>query len=165
MEEFLGRFDLISCIIASAIAIVTSILVGKLSSSDNLDLSSDWRKELLNLSSKHNLDLDDAQRVRSSIRIGKHKNVSKYSFDWFTNIMIDYLDSKLDPESISFTPELSRSDMEIIRLFARVLLKHHFEYRTKTSLWELLTHSQHYNKKQNQLIINSYIDYLVLITK
>ena len=81
---------IVSGLVGAILSALIAIYVSLLGRNSSLDSSSKWREGLLNVASKYQLTKDDAQRVRSSLRMFKHdnKDIVVFSFDWFTNIMI-----------------------------------------------------------------------------
>ena len=92
---------IVSGLIGAILSALIAIYVSLLSRNSSLDSSSKWREGLLNVASKYQLTKDDAQRVRSSLRMFKHddKEIVVFSFDWFTNIMIAELEKILSEPS------------------------------------------------------------------
>lgn len=154
---------LLSGLIAALIAAIVSIYVRKQTSNSDLDQSSEWRKSLLEVASKHEIGLDEAQRVRASLRFRKHDvEPLLFSFDWMTNQMINYLEKYVLYDGHS--DHLTRQEIDIVRLFATFLLKHHFEYR------QLMGPAEYFNfrnnhKKPSMLVKEAFLEYLKLRNK
>lgn len=90
-------------VISAIISAIISIYVSKQSNNSSLDGSSKWREKLFDVASKHELTIDDVQRVRASLRMLPHNDEQKlYSFNWFTNIMIKQIDEFLNNKDIYF---------------------------------------------------------------
>lgn len=112
---------------------------------DSLDTRSNWRINLVNISSKEFISIDDVYRIRTSLRNVKHNPIELeiYSFDFMTNVMINICDDTISKYSrfnikrrmveneVKKTYILDKKDSEIIRICCRFLLKHHWEYLSK----------------------------------
>lgn len=80
-------------LIAIIVSAAVSYLISNRDLSDSLDSKSGWREKLFAVASKYELTLDDAQTVRTALRIFPNfDKVELYSFTWFSNIMIVHLD-------------------------------------------------------------------------
>ncbi len=141
--------EMVTGLIAGVVASIISIYISVQAGSSELDKSSEWRRSLLDVASTYEIGLNEAQRVRASIRFLKHSEIDnellKYSFDWMTNHMIEFFEITLS-ESFknnrlkdskrtmkqTVTNEknndkiLYRKEQDIVRLFANFLLKYHF---------------------------------------
>ena len=150
---------LVGAILSALIAIYVSLL-GRISS---LDSSSKWREGLLNVASKYQLTKDDAQRVRSSLRMFKHDNkeIVVFSFDWFTNIMIAELEKILSDSSQKCKKcneefFLKPDDIKVVRLFANFLLKYHYEYQSEMGPNQLILGKKKRNSQENDLVRETF---------
>ncbi|HEO6299844.1 TPA: hypothetical protein VA887_000347 [Streptococcus agalactiae] len=157
--------------IAAVLGATISIYVMKHGSNDDLDTSSKWRESLLNTASKFEFEVDDVQRVRSSLRMLPHNEyLTRYSFEWFTDLMILHLDKILEEPKLYFNKNNNRNSDEsnkkvlkeeqtrIVRLFANLLLKYHFEYRKYLGPKDIIFASEK-NKRYNQLVYDVYNEY------
>ena len=139
-------------IIAGLLGGLIAIYVSFLTNNSSLDGSSKWREELLNVASKYELEMDHVQRVRASLRMFKHAEdeVTIFSFDWFTNIMIDELEPILE------NGKLSESDEKVVRLFANFLLKYHYEYQSEMGPNQIILGKRDRNNQENDLVKETF---------
>ncbi|HEM3523495.1 TPA: hypothetical protein U1B43_000413 [Streptococcus suis] len=80
-------------ITAAILGAIMAFWVSNQTLSDSLDTKSGWREKLFAVASKYELTLDDAQTVRTALRIFPNcEKVEQYSFTWFSNIMIVHMD-------------------------------------------------------------------------
>lgn len=137
-------------LIAIIVSAAVSYFISNRDLSDSLDTKSGWREKLFAVASKYELTLDDAQTVRTALRLFPKKgNAERYSFTWFSNIMIVHLDRYILKRHHKLTREVEENsqngnsenqskeweylnsfDTEIVRLFAMFLLKYHFDHRS-----------------------------------
>ncbi|MCJ1780369.1 hypothetical protein [Mammaliicoccus sciuri] len=114
---------------------------------DNLDSKSEWRKQLYDVASKTFIDTDDVFRVLASLRYfphyKDHNNTcdGEPTFQEATRTIYKYLYSIIethkneideilnDEECIDIkVPILPFKETEIVRVYTKYLLKHHWEY-------------------------------------
>ncbi|MEB6120532.1 hypothetical protein MXM80_10710 [Mammaliicoccus sciuri] len=114
---------------------------------DNLDSKSEWRKQLYDVASKTFIDTDDVFRVLASLRYFPHKKDDNNTcdgeptFQEATRTIYKHLYSIIethkneideilnDEECIDIkVPILSFKESEIVRVYTKYLLKHHWEY-------------------------------------
>lgn len=89
-------------LLAAAVAAFVSYFISNRDLSDSLDTKSGWRAKLFDVASKYELTLDDAQTVRAALRIfPSSERVERYSFTWFSNVMIVHLDKYILNEDCS----------------------------------------------------------------
>lgn len=164
MNEFFGA------LLATAVAALVSYFISNRDLSDSLDSKSGWRAKLFDVASKYELTLDDAQTVRAALRIfPQRKKVEQYSFTWFSNAMIDYLDNyvlnrKFTSEVLEKNTVINEKNTDIIRLFAMFLLKYHFEYRSSMGAKEYVFFDKKpKNRKANSLVKEVYAEYVKLL--
>ncbi|NQN49724.1 hypothetical protein HPA16_05125 [Streptococcus suis] len=92
-------------LIAIIVSTAVSYFISNRDLSDSLDTKSGWREKLFAVASKYELTLDDAQTVRTALRIFPNfEKVERHSFTWFSNIMIVHLDKYI----------LSRDKLEVV---------------------------------------------------
>ena len=109
---------------------------------NSLDQKSEWRKELMNIAAKPVMQLEDVYRILASLRFlpkdeeeikkSKQKEFDEISKEIYCELikMTDCLktkvrfDNKINLEEYKFSIENS----EIIRQYAKFLLKHHWEF-------------------------------------
>lgn len=120
----------------------------------DLDEKSEWRKELMNLASKTFMTTDDIYRVLASLRfipkVDTNNKNEINDFEHMTRIIFDELSSMLNnkyntliKKEISCLQKpgeikeiiLDYKDTEIIRLYTKYLLKHHWETNIDESKW------------------------------
>lgn len=154
---------IVSGLIGAILSALIAIYVSLLSRNSSLDSSSKWREGLLNVASKYQLTKDDAQRVRSSLRMFKHddKEIVVFSFDWFTNIMIAELEKILSEPSqkckkCSKEYFLKSDDIKVVRLFANFLLKYHYEYQSEMGPNQLILGKKKRNNQENDLVKETF---------
>ncbi|AMY05043.1 hypothetical protein CD149_04915 [Staphylococcus condimenti] len=107
---------------------------------DNLDSKSEWRKQLYDIASKTLLTTDDVYRVLASLRylpkkqkriVGEHKEFDKINHIIFGE-MYDIIESKYAGTGNLYPSDcrskLTFNESEIVRLYTKYLLKHHWEY-------------------------------------
>lgn len=120
---------LISAVLASVLTIIT-MNVNKM---NELDSKSGWRKSLFKLASKDMMTLCDVYLLRATLRFNKHgAPYELYSFKYFSNeitffcdsLVIKYSDKRNDEKTVYISDDVDR---EIIRVYARYLLKNHWE--------------------------------------
>ena len=151
--------ELLSGLIGALITALISIYISLQSRNSSLDGSSKWREGLLDVASKYKLNIDDAQRVRASLRMFKHNEdkVVYFSFDWLTNIMISELERIL-----LIVPEddrkyyLDSKDAKVVRLFANFLLKYHYEYQSEMGPNQLILGKKKRNNQENDLVRETF---------
>ncbi|MCG1077956.1 hypothetical protein K4Q04_08680 [Staphylococcus epidermidis] len=111
---------------------------------NELDQKSEWRKELLNIAAKPVMQLEDVYRILASLRfLPKSENEVKQSeqkdFDEISNFIYKQLNKILNKHHVGLDSNIVYSkkflnrvlnikDAEIIRLYTKFLLKHHWEY-------------------------------------
>ena len=154
---------IVSGLIGAILSVLIAIYVSLLGRNSSLDSSSKWREGLLNVASKYQLTKDDAQRVRSSLRMFKHDNkeIVTFSFDWFTNIMIVELERILSEPSqkckkCSNEYFLKSDDIKVVRLFANFLLKYHYEYQSEMGPNQLILGKKKRNNQENDLVKETF---------
>lgn len=124
---------------------------------NELDQKSEWRKELMNVASKTFLTTDDIYRVLASLRfvpkITSNNRTEKDDFDHMTREIYDELNKllrvkynfkikqKISSLKGSQKDEklyiyLKYEDCEIVRLYTKYLLKHHWEININKEKWE-----------------------------
>ena len=115
---------------------------------DNLDDKSEWRKKLLELAGKGEINKEDVHTLRSFVRFKKHNdNTTNLSyFQQTTNNIIDYCkylsenyyqthastctnsyEDKKDNSFEEYITKPSVQEQEMVRIFARYLLADHWE--------------------------------------
>ena len=154
---------IVSGLVGAILSALIAIYVSLLGRNSSLDSSSKWREGLLNVASKYQLTKDDAQRVRSSLRMFKHDNkeIVVFSFDWFTNIMIAELEKILSEHSqkcnnCSEEYFLKSDDIKVVRLFANFLLKYHYEYQSEMGPNQLILGKKKRNNQENDLVKETF---------
>ncbi|WP_398573973.1 hypothetical protein [Staphylococcus equorum] len=111
---------------------------------DNLDSKSEWRKQLYDVASKTILTTDDVYRVLASLRYipkdsediaeskQKHFDVAtREIFEHLYKIIKDMNIKKLENEYMKgekVETNLSFENGEIVKIYVKYLLKHHWEY-------------------------------------
>lgn len=152
--------ELLSGLIGALITALISIYISLQSRNSTLDGSSKWREGLLDVASKYKLKMDDAQRVRASLRMFKHDEdkVVCFSFDWLTNIMISELERILliAPEGNNREYYLDSKDAKVVRLFANFLLKYHYEYQSEMGPNQLILGKKKRNNQENDLVRETF---------
>ncbi|WP_073686129.1 hypothetical protein [Streptococcus salivarius] len=154
---------IVSGLVGAILSALIAIYVSLLGRNSSLDSSSKWREGLLNVASKYQLTKDDAQRVRSSLRMFKHDNkeIVTFSFDWFTNIMIAELekilsDSPQKCKECNKEFSLKSDDIKVVRLFANFLLKYHYEYQSEMGPNQLILGKKKRNNQENDLVRETF---------
>lgn len=154
---------IVSGLVGAILSALIAIYVSLLGRNSSLDSSSKWREGLLNVASKYQLTKDDAQRVRSSLRMFKHDNkeIVVFSFDWFTNIMIAELEKILSEplqkcKGCNEEYFLKPNDIKIVRLFANFLLKYHYEYQSEMGPNQLILGKKKRNNQENDLVRETF---------
>ena len=154
---------IVSGLVGAILSALIAIYVSLLGRNSSLDSSSKWREGLLNVASKYQLTKDDAQRVRSSLRMFKHdnKDIVVFSFDWFTNIMIAELEKILSesPQKCKKCSKeyfLKSDDIKVVRLFANFLLKYHYEYQSEMGPNQLILGKKKRNNQENDLVRETF---------
>lgn len=154
---------IVSGLVGAILSALIAIYVSLLGRNSSLDSSSKWREGLLNVASKYQLTKDDAQRVRSSLRMFKHDNkeIVVFSFDWFTNIMITELDKILSGpcqkcDTCNREDFLGSDDKKVVRLFANFLLKYHYEYQSEMGPNQLILGKKKINNQENDLVRETF---------
>lgn len=85
--------EIIAAFIGAIVAAIVTFWASNQTLSDSLDSKSGWREKLFAVASKYELTLDDAQTVRTALRLFPNfDKMELYSFTWFSNIMIVHLD-------------------------------------------------------------------------
>lgn len=125
---------IISGLVGAVVGGAVSLVSTNIEKMNNLDSKSEWRKKLLELASKDMMTLDDVYLLRATLRFNKHDvPFELYSFKYFSNEITDFCDeltSKYDKkrDGENDKAKISSSiDREIIRIYARYLLKNHWE--------------------------------------
>ncbi|MDQ8644361.1 hypothetical protein RG601_04835 [Enterococcus sp. FR169] len=122
-----------SGIIGAIVGGSVSLISTNVQKMNTLDSKSEWRKKLLELASKDMMTLDDVYLLRATLRFDKHKPPYElYSFKYFSNeitIFCDdlvylYSNKRVMGEPVYIVNDIER---EIIRIYARYLLKNHWE--------------------------------------
>ncbi|MGW9778625.1 hypothetical protein [Staphylococcus hominis] len=120
---------------------------------NDLDQKSEWRKELMQVASKTFLTTNDIYRVLASLRFQPHTDIKgKDNFDYMTREIYNELNKilriKYDFKIEQAISNLRRSqteevyiylkyeDCEIVRLYTKYLLKHHWEINIDKTSWE-----------------------------
>ena len=121
---------------------------------NDLDQKSEWRKELMNVASKTFLTTDDIYRVLASLRFQPHTYIEgQDNFDYMTkeiynelnkmlrikyNFKIEQVISRLrrSQQDEKVCIYLKYEDCEIVRLYTKYLLKHHWEININKEKWE-----------------------------
>ena len=189
--------DLFSGLVGAGIAGLLAYIINKNDLNDSLDSKSGWREKIFDVASKSEIGYEDVYRIRAALRIEKHKAQEKlipFSFDWMTNIMIDYFDKLINKRNNNVDPdgneiiinqistrkihrdsatvnllyinkeknnrELKIVDQEIIRIFARYLLKHHWEFRISMGPKGIIS-----KEKKNKVPQNYSVDAINQIIK
>lgn len=154
---------IVSGLVGAILSALIAIYVSLLGRNSSLDSSSKWREGLLNVASKYQLTKDDAQRVRSSLRMFKHDNkeIVVFSFDWFTNIMITELEKILSGpcqkcNTCNEEDFLESDDIKVVRLFANFLLKYHYEYQSEMGPNQLILGKKKRNNQENDLVRETF---------
>lgn len=119
---------------------------------NDLDQKSEWRKELMNIASKTFMTTDDIYRVLASLRYQPHNvEIDKCDFKSMTKKIYEELNEMLDTKynrkikqklskkpcfrSKDYTICIEYIDSEIIRLYSKYLLKHHWEINIDENKW------------------------------
>ncbi|MDS0981216.1 hypothetical protein PXW92_07455 [Staphylococcus hominis] len=123
---------------------------------NDLDQKSEWRKELMNVASKTFMTTNDIYRILASLRfipkIKYNKKSEIHNFNHMTRLIYDELISMInDKYSVIIRKEilnlqknrkeetkkiiLDYKDTEIIRLYTKYLLKHHWEINIDETKW------------------------------
>ncbi|MDH9609461.1 hypothetical protein PZM47_08610 [Staphylococcus epidermidis] len=119
---------------------------------NSLDQKSEWRKELMNIASQTFMTTDDLYRVLASLRFQPHNDtVDIDDFKSMTKKIYDELNDMLDKKynsqikqklsektcfkSKDYTIYIEFIDSEIIRLYTKYLLKHHWEINIDENKW------------------------------
>lgn len=124
------NLDLFSGFIGAIIGSLISINVQKM---NELDSKSGWRKKLFELASKDKMSLDDVFLLRTTLRYTKHSGPNEaYSFKFMSNQITDFCESIIsyyenNESADSSTMITNKYDREKIRIYARYLLKNHWE--------------------------------------
>ncbi|MBM0791471.1 hypothetical protein K4P56_08810 [Staphylococcus epidermidis] len=159
-EIITGSGTVIGAIIATIGVVITIINNQYLKNKEllnSLDQKSEWRKELMNVASKTFLTTDDIYRVLASLRfvpkVTSNNKTEKNDFDHMTREIYDEL-SKLLRVKYGFKIKqkisslkgsqkdeklyiyLNYEDCEIVRLYTKYLLKHHWEININKEKWE-----------------------------
>lgn len=119
---------------------------------NSLDQKSEWRKELMNIAAKPVMQLEDVYRILASLRFlpksegeikgnedEKIKESEQKHFDKISNFIYKQLNKILNKHHVGLDSNIVYSkkflnrvlnikDAEIIRLYTKFLLKHHWEY-------------------------------------
>lgn len=88
---------------------------------DNLDSKSEWRKTIFCIAGNDKITIKEIYQLRAALRF-KEKSYPKKSFDKMNVIMIKYCNNIID-NKLYLTIDIQ----ETIRVFARYLLKDHWE--------------------------------------
>lgn len=144
---------------------------------NDLDQKSEWRKELMNIASNTYMTTDDIYRVLASLRytpkIPTENRTEKNDFDHMTRIIYDELYKMLkskynklinsniielqDKNNETYIKKeifLDYEDIEVIRLYTKYLLKHHWEININRENWEKKYQKEvivEIKKKRNEL--------------
>lgn len=118
---------------------------------DNLDSKSGWRRDLFKLSSKRHIFLKDIYILRSTLRF-KPKSVLMVSelsngdykvdldriknFNGMTSFMIHFCELLVQKYRKKKIEKLSHIESEMVRIFARYLLKDHWERNSDKTGYE-----------------------------
>lgn len=142
---------ILSGLIGAILGGLISFRSNKENLNDSLDSKSGWRKQLFDIASKNEIVLDDVYRVRASLRYDKHKNerMIPFSFDWMSNLMIDYCEWLVEKRNCTINIKLTKTESEIIRIFCRYLLKNHWEFRESMGPKSSIS-KQNYNSRPQE---------------
>ncbi|MDS3947465.1 hypothetical protein [Staphylococcus epidermidis] len=119
---------------------------------NELDQKSEWRKELMNIASKTFMTTDDIYRVLASLRYQPHNvGIDECDFKSMTKKIYEELNEMLDTKynrkikqklskktclrSKDYIVYIEYEDSEIIRLYTKYLLKHHWEINIDETEW------------------------------
>lgn len=91
---------------------------------DSLDTKSGWRDKLFDAASSNEISLEQVYVIRTSLRYKTKENLNK-PFDKMTKVIILFCDSMR--RKYDNTQYLNDKDSEKLRIYARYLLKHHWE--------------------------------------
>lgn len=122
-----------SGIIGAIVGGSVSLISTNVQKMNTLDSKSEWRKKLLELASKDMMTLDDVYLLRATLRFNKHEPPYElYSFKYFSNEITIFCDELVFKYSKRRNPAIpvyiiDDIDREIIRIYARYLLKNHWE--------------------------------------
>jgi len=123
----------LAAIIGAVVAVFVMFITNNVTKMNELDSKSGWRNKLFDLASKDMMTLDDVYLLRATLRFDKHEPPYElYSFKYFSNEITVFCDElvlkyskRSDPAIPTFI--IDDVDREIIRIYARYLLKNHWE--------------------------------------
>lgn len=128
------NLDLEVAMIGAIVGLVVAIFTSHVTKINELDNKSGWRGKLFDLASKDLMRLDDVYLLRATLRFNYHTQpYDIYSFKFMSNQMTDFCNHLVDKYQMeSYTDEGSiiisdAVDREKIRIYARYLLKNHWE--------------------------------------
>ena len=98
----------------------------------SLDLESKWREFLFKAASAEKITMQEVHILRTALRYKEKTNPIENSFDWLSKKIIEFCNHlNLKYYTISNntekTTELTYGEQEVVRIFIRCVLKHHWE--------------------------------------
>lgn len=126
----------IGAVVGGALALIGVLITNQSQKMNDLDSKSEWRKKLFELASKDVMTLNDVYLIRTTLRYKKHeKPYRTHSFKYMSNEIHTFCDNLIDFYAEKSIYELKESsetivnfyDREKIRIYARYLLKNHWE--------------------------------------
>lgn len=119
-------------------AVIGSLLSNNVQKMNELDSKSGWREKLFDLASKDAMFLNDVYLLRTTLRYDKHElPYARYSFKHMSNQITDFCElliefyEKKDRDDEKKIVISDHYDREKIRIYARYLLKNHWEVFSK----------------------------------
>lgn len=133
-----AQATIIASIIGAVVAILSVLLTNNVTKMNELDSKSGWRNKLFDLASKDQMTLDDVYLLRATLRFNRHiQPFELFSFKFMSNQITDFCDSLIEnhkddepnivKDNIKKREITDFTEREIIRIYARYLLKNHWE--------------------------------------
>lgn len=133
-----AKATIVASIIGAIVAILGVFLTNNVTKMNELDSKSGWRNKLFDLASKDRMTLDDVYLLRATLRFNHHiQPFELYSFKFMSNQITDFCDNLIEKHKDDVPKEVEATikkreitdftDREIIRIYARYLLKNHWE--------------------------------------
>lgn len=131
----MDKATVLAAVIGAIVAIFIMFITNNVTKMNELDSKSEWRKKLLELASKDMMTLDDVYLLRATLRFNKHEPPYEfYSFKYFSNEITIFCDGlickyskKRNSKELKLVYIIDDKDREKIRIYARYLLKNHWE--------------------------------------
>lgn len=116
----------------SAITSFCALYMSLRNTNQLLHNSSGWRSKLFDAASKREIEMEEINLLRTSLRYQKIQNTKEGTFNWFSNESIEFCDRLISKDIKKDTRfSLSFEEQEVTRLIIRCLLRNDQKFSEK----------------------------------